>query len=107
MSTLQRAERSAEADPSTLPTPPFITISGIPNFRDLGGYPTTLSLSKSIRRQIIYRCAEPSRVTQDGVKAMNDLGITHVYDLRSNPEIKRAEAAGRGGVVEWEGAKRV
>jgi len=38
---------------------------------------------------------------------MNDLRITHVYDLRSNPEIERAEAAGRGGVVEWEGAKRV
>jgi hypothetical protein len=27
--------------------------------------------------------------------------------LRSNNEIQRAEAAGRGGVVEWEGCERV
>ena len=38
---------------------------------------------------------------------MQRLGITHIYDLRSNNEIQRAEAAGRGGVVEWEGCERV
>ena len=38
---------------------------------------------------------------------MQRLGITHIYDLRSNNEIERAEAAGRGGVVEWEGCERV
>jgi hypothetical protein len=38
---------------------------------------------------------------------MQRLGITHIYDLRSNNEIQRSEAAGRGGVVEWEGCERV
>jgi hypothetical protein len=38
---------------------------------------------------------------------MQRLGITHVYDLRSNNEIERAQAADRGGVVEWEGCERV
>jgi hypothetical protein len=38
---------------------------------------------------------------------MQRLGITHIYDLRSNTEIERSEAAGRGGVVEWEGCERV
>lgn len=38
---------------------------------------------------------------------MQRLGITHIYDLRSDQEIKRYEAAGRGGIVEWEGCERV
>jgi len=38
---------------------------------------------------------------------MNSLGITHIYDLRSNNEIEKNEAAGRGGIVEWDGCKRV
>ncbi len=38
---------------------------------------------------------------------MQRLGITHIYDLRSNNEIERAQAAGRGGVVEWERCERV
>jgi protein tyrosine/serine phosphatase len=46
-------------------------------------------------------------VTKDGIATMQKLGITHIYDLRSNNEIERAEAAGRGGVVEWEGCERV
>ena len=38
---------------------------------------------------------------------VQQLGITHIYDLRSNNEIERSEAAGRGGIVEWEGCERV
>jgi hypothetical protein len=38
---------------------------------------------------------------------MQQLGITHIYDLRSNTEIQRNVEAGRGGVVEWEGCERV
>lgn len=87
--------------------PPFVQIAGIPNFRDLGGYPLAASPKHSVRREIIYRCAEPSQVTKDGIQSMQRLGITHIYDLRSVPEIKRSEEAGRGGVTEWEGCQRV
>lgn len=38
---------------------------------------------------------------------MTELGITHVYDLRSRNEIERSQLAGRGGVAEWDGCKRV
>jgi len=38
---------------------------------------------------------------------MQKLGITHIYDLRSGPELQRNRDAGRGGVVEWEGCERV
>lgn len=86
-----------------LPTPPFVAVAGIPNFRDLGGYPVAASTSHSIRREIIYRCGEPSQVTEHGITTLNNLGITRIYDLRSLPEIERNKGRGRGGIVEWEG----
>jgi hypothetical protein len=60
-----------------------------------------------VRRGFIYRCAEPSKVTKDGIYKIQGLGITHIYDLRSNVEIERAQAAGRGGIVELDGCTRV
>jgi len=90
-----------------LPSPPFITVPGIHNFRDIGGYPISSSSNHSVRSNILYRCADPSKITEDGVTVAQELGITHVYDLRSNNEIERNKAAGRGGVVQWEGCKRV
>ena len=94
-------------DYAVLPSPPFIEVAGIPNFRDLGGYPVSSRASHSIRRDHIYRCAEPSKITEDGISTMRKLGITHMYDLRSKIEIQGAEAAGRGSVVEWDGCSRV
>ena len=90
-----------------LPSPPFITVDGIPNFRDLGGYPVATSKNHSIRTGFIYRCAEPSTVTAEGIATLKSLGITHFYDLRSINEIERSIAAGRGNIVEWEGCERV
>ncbi len=107
MSVQTNPEMSQAIASAELPSPPFLTVAGIPNFRDLGGYPILSSPSHSIRREIIYRCAEPSQVTKDGISTMQRLGITHIYDMRSMPEIQRGEAAGRGGVVEWEGCERV
>ncbi|TEY76057.1 hypothetical protein BOTCAL_0061g00160 [Botryotinia calthae] len=88
--------------------PPFITVEGIPNFRDLGGYPLASGpTSHSVRQGVVYRCGEPQRVTEKGIATMQQLGITHIYDLRSQDELNKSAAAGRGGVVEWEGCQRV
>ncbi|KAH7390251.1 tyrosine phosphatase family-domain-containing protein [Cadophora sp. MPI-SDFR-AT-0126] len=92
---------------ASLPSPPFITVPGIQNFRDIGGYPITSSPNHSIRSSVVYRCADPSKITEEGVIVVQELGITHVYDLRSNNEIERNKAAGRGGVVQWQGCERV
>jgi hypothetical protein len=100
----ESTQTSATAE---LPSPPFITVAGIPNFRDLGGYPVSSSKTHSVRRNIVYRCGEPSMVTKDGITTMQEHGITHTYDLRSNNEIERNIAAGRGGIVEWDGCTRV
>lgn len=87
--------------------PPFITVEGIPNFRDLGGHGLATPTTHSVRQGIVYRCGEPQNVTENGITTMQELGITHIYDLRSADELKKNAAAGRGRVVEWEGCQRV
>ncbi|KAG9231824.1 tyrosine/serine phosphatase-like protein [Amylocarpus encephaloides] len=101
------SKSASSTEDAALPSPPFVPVDGIPNFRDLGGYPVSTKPNHSVRQGIIYRCAEPSQVTPDGVGTLTKLGITHAYDLRSNDEIERAVAAGRGGVTAWDGCKRV
>ncbi|KAL1864013.1 hypothetical protein Daus18300_007978 [Diaporthe australafricana] len=107
---------------SSLPTPPFVDIPGLPNFRDCGGYPVATTdksggsssdddsskKQRIVRRGILFRSSEPSMLTDDGAAILRDtLRITHVFDLRSQLEIDRdAESDGRQ-VKEWAGARRV
>lgn len=94
-------------DIADLPSPPFIDIAGVHNFRDLGGYPLSNKPNHSVRRGIIYRCALPSNATKDGIATVQKLGITHLYDLRSSHEAERNKTTGFGGIAEWEGCTRV
>nr|POF07211.1 tyrosine-protein phosphatase [Quercus suber] len=67
---------------TVLPSPPFIEVPGIANFRGLGGH--------EIGPGLVFRSADPSKATKDGLNKMGkDLGIRVVYDLRSSTEIKR------------------
>ncbi|KAI1370734.1 protein-tyrosine phosphatase-like protein [Hypoxylon crocopeplum] len=109
---------------SELPSPPFHTVPGLPNFRDVGGYPVNGSTSgsgpasdssspkddgktKVVRRGLLYRSSEPSQVTVDGVSKLQSLGIEKVYDLRSAVEIERGVRDGYGWKIkEWDGARR-
>lgn len=76
--------------------------------RDLGGYPVANDPSKSVKRGIVYRGAAPSnKITEDGFTTIAGLGLSHVYDVRSETEIEKTEKAGKGGVIEFEGVKRV
>jgi len=50
-------------------------------------------------RHLVYRSADPSRVTPAGVERLQELGVRVVFDLRSMPEILR-----RG--KEWEGVDK-
>lgn len=82
---------SVHAAPNSSPSPPFVHVDGIPNFRDIGGYPITES--SSTRRGFIFRSALPTRVTADGIKTLTqDLNIHTIYDLRSNVELRRDNA---------------
>lgn len=74
-----------------LPSPPFIDVAGIANFRDMGGYAT--QPSGSIRRGLLYRSANPNNVLPAGLETMHKLGITKVFDLRSEPEVLKGSVA--------------
>ncbi|ROV94931.1 hypothetical protein VSDG_07130 [Cytospora chrysosperma] len=97
------------ASDTPLPSPPFIDIPGLRNFRDCGGYPVASADGrKVIRSGIVFRSSEPSMVTDEGISILRDqLSITHVYDLRSQTEIERDTRNGGRHVKEWDGAKRI
>ena len=88
-------------------SPPFVHVEGIHNFRDLGGYPTgsyTDTAPFSVRRNFIFRCAEPSKITPAGVRTVKSLGITTMFDLRSGTELEKQKA--RAPVVNIDGIRR-
>ncbi|KAI0434796.1 tyrosine phosphatase [Xylaria sp. FL1042] len=104
---------------SGLPCPPFVSVPGLPNFRDAGGYevvsdsPSIPSAegkrrAKVVRRGVLFRSSEPSRLTDIGaVQLSQQLGIKLVYDLRSAVEIARSVGSGHGFPLrEWEGSER-
>ncbi|KAI5210734.1 hypothetical protein AUEXF2481DRAFT_31890 [Aureobasidium subglaciale EXF-2481] len=80
--------------------PPFVNITGIANFRDIGGYSTTDN--HSIRSKLVYRCADPSKVQPDGLAKLKELGVKKVFDLRSIPEISKQGPEWAGVEVEKE-----
>lgn len=77
--------------PGPLPSPPFIDVAGIANLRDIGGYKTASADEKhhSIRRNLIYRCADPTRIQPEGIAKLQQLGVKKIFDLRSEPEVHR------------------
>ncbi|EAA36284.1 hypothetical protein NCU01889 [Neurospora crassa OR74A] len=90
-----------------LPSPPFISAPGLINLRDIGGYeiPSTTSghRKKMVRKGVVFRSADPTQLTDEGVAVMQKLGITHVYDFRSKLEFgKTPETEPK----EWAGAQR-
>jgi protein tyrosine/serine phosphatase len=69
-----------------LPTPPFHIVPNINNLRDAALFPLTTP-SGSIRSKILFRSADVSKLTSSGWNSLRSLGITHVFDLRSAPEV--------------------
>ncbi|KAF9651766.1 hypothetical protein BDM02DRAFT_3090662 [Thelephora ganbajun] len=71
-----------------LKQPPFVTIDGVLNIRDLGSYPTA-DPSLIIKPSFMYRSGEVSGITGEGKSQLKSLGITHIFDLRSDPEMAK------------------
>ena len=64
----------------------LIRVSGVSNFRDIGGY-TTCS-GHHIRRGLIFRSADPGGLTTEGKAKLQALRICKVFDLRREEEVK-------------------
>ncbi|CAM1501578.1 Fc.00g035620.m01.CDS01 [Cosmosporella sp. VM-42] len=82
--------------------PPFLAVSGVANFRDIGGTPISRP-GHVIKSGVVYRSAEPSRITDEGISTCQTLEIAQVYDLRSTIEIERHNAQ----IRTWPNAERV
>ena len=76
-----------------LPTPPFYTIPNICNLRDAALSVTTSSGSK-LRPNTLFRSADVSKLEVENWRALYALGVAHVFDLRSKPEVDKSLAAG-------------
>lgn len=93
---------------SDLPSPPFVNVPGIANFRDAGGQ--TTNNGKKVRNGLLFRSADPSKATVEGLNKMGKelgkvcfyqpqptlsmlayglAGLKTIFDLRSAPEIRR------------------
>ncbi|KAF7355628.1 hypothetical protein MSAN_01480100 [Mycena sanguinolenta] len=84
---------------------PFVTVAGVINIRDLGGLPSHLYPDLVTKPGYLYRSAELSGITEEGKRLhkfvelsphhalgkaqLNELGITQVFDLRSDTEIAK------------------
>lgn len=65
-----RYKTSRNMAASGLPSPPFVDVPGTANFRDAGD-------GKTFRKGLIYRSADPSKATEEGLEQMSkDLGMT-------------------------------
>lgn len=98
------APAQAPAQPS-LPSPPFIIAPGLANLRDAGGYAIEGMPGKAIRRGVLFRAADLTRLEDEGVATLQRLGITRVFDLRSVVELAKAQG-GDDLPKSWEGATR-
>ncbi|EOA84515.1 hypothetical protein ACJQWK_07265 [Exserohilum turcicum] len=81
---------TTEENPS-LPSPPFYAVANIDNLRDAALSVRTAS-GAGIRPKILFRSAEVSKLDFEGWKAVRELGVAHVFDLRSKPEVDKGWA---------------
>jgi protein-tyrosine phosphatase len=72
----------------------LLPLEGASNFRDLGGYPTTDG--SSLRWGRLFRSDALHELTEADVRALGDLGLKTVIDLRMAVEVERT---GRGALA--------
>ena len=96
--------------------PRYIHVDGVINFRDAGGWKSSLVENAVIKQGLYYRCAQFNSITADGKAAMKELGIKLDIDMRDAPpktspastedwpiEIMNAAVASGTENYRWEG----
>jgi protein-tyrosine phosphatase len=62
-----------------------LTLDGVFNFRDLGGYPT--ADGRSVRWRTVFRADGLGRLTADDLEVLRPIGLRAVVDLRTEREL--------------------
>ena len=86
---------SATAKEFTVATqaPRNLKVGGISNFRDVGGWKSTLIPNGVVKQGLYYRCANPNNVTTEGKAAIKELGIKVDIDMRDSNQVPATSAA--------------
>jgi hypothetical protein len=84
---------SNSSHPAAPSSHPFHTIPGVPNFRDIGGWPITSPSASShpqhVKTGIIFRGSDPLRITPIGISCLQNLNIKTIFDLRSKQQVEK------------------
>ena len=96
--------------------PRYLHIDGVINFRDCGGWKTSLVPNGIVKQGLYYRCAQFNSITNDGKAALKELGVKLDIDMRDAPpkvspassddweiEIMNAAVASGTENYRWEG----
>lgn len=75
-----------------LSAPPFVVVPGVINIRALCGSPLNETY-KRIKPLHIFRSGELARINDVGRSKLRELGVTTVFDLRSDSEIAQYQSA--------------
>ena len=73
--------------------PRYIHVDGVINFRDCGGWKSSLVENGVVRQGLYYRCAQFNSITAEGKATMKDLGIKLDIDMRDRPPAKSPAAS--------------
>ena len=74
-----------------------MNIKSIMNFRDVGGIPT--NGNGMIRKGIVYRSANPDKISKEDIIRLRDLNILTIVDLRAQDEIKKRRRSVEHAVI--------
>ncbi len=86
-------------------SPHFVSIPGLANFRDIGGWPISDdkgNIIATVRKGIFYRGPDTAPIEPAGEARLRELGITTDFDLRSKGQILKA-----GGFKDIDGITRI
>ncbi|KAG6899305.1 hypothetical protein C0993_011395 [Termitomyces sp. T159_Od127] len=83
---------SLQSLPDVLSSLPFVVVPGVINIRALSGSPLD-GAHKRIKPLHIFRSGELTRITDAGRSKLRELGVTTVFDLRSDSEIAQFQSA--------------
>ena len=100
--------------------PRNLKVGGMINFRDQGGWKSSLVPNGVIKQGLYYRCAQFNSITSEGKKVIKELGIKVDIDMRDRPpssspasstdwpvEIIDAHVASGTENVRWEGSNGI
>lgn len=109
-STEGLATATAKVKASALIAPRNIEVGGVVNFRDIGGWKTSLVEGGYIKQGLYYRCGEFNKtsaanaknITAEGKELVKELGIKVDIDMRDSSTVDRLNGKSPASSDDWE-----